>query len=119
MTPEAAAHKSEELAAQLAELPNEYITLPTQITFPDHPEIKIVQISSGTKQNFAVSSEGKLFAWGYGNVGQLGLGGAEEVERPKEVKSKLSTGVDGIQNFKVLSCSTGGQHSLALAVRND
>lgn len=116
MSEKDAAHKAEELAAQLVELPNEYVTLPTKVTFPAGGE-KIVHIASGTKQNFAVSQEGKIFGWGFGNVSQLGLGAREEAETPMELKSKPSAGVNGVEAFRAVHVSTGGQHSLALAIR--
>ncbi|KAK4050213.1 hypothetical protein OIO90_005195 [Microbotryomycetes sp. JL221] len=107
--------KAKENAAQLVPLPNPFIPEPTQIKFPseaDGSDTRIIQIATGTRQNFGVSSKGTLFAWGFGNTCQLGLGpDEEEAETPTQVKSKAMGG------FRVISAHAGGQNSIVLAQR--
>ncbi|SCV74000.1 BQ2448_6430 [Microbotryum intermedium] len=113
--------KAQEEAAQTVPLPNRFIDEPTKIEFDTAAQeeegiegpVQIVQIAVGTRANFAVSKHGLLYAWGYGNVAQLGLGDEEEAERPTRVVSRAMKG------FKVLHAAGGGQHSVCVAVRGD
>lgn len=105
--------KAKEEAAQQIPLPNPFIPLPTLITFPNKKDSKIIQLASGTRQNFAVTSQGNVFTWGFGNTAQLGLGDEEEAETPTKVVSKAMEG------FRVLSAAAGGQHSVVVAVRGE
>lgn len=59
----------------------------------------IIQISAGINTSFAVSDEGKLFAWGMRGV-NLGVQGDDDLIHPTEVES--------LQKNKVISLSTGG-----------
>ncbi|KAK4049827.1 hypothetical protein OIV83_003883 [Microbotryomycetes sp. JL201] len=107
--------KAKENAAQLIPLPNPYVPEPTKLTFPqekDGSQAKIVQIATGVRQNFGVSAKGSVFAWGFGNTSQLGLGpDEEEAETPTLVTSRAMGG------FRVVSAHAGGQHSVVLAQR--
>ncbi|KDE04657.1 hypothetical protein MVLG_04955 [Microbotryum lychnidis-dioicae p1A1 Lamole] len=113
--------KAQEEAAQTVPLPNRFIDEPTKIEFDTDAQeeenidgpVQIVQIAVGTRANFAVSRHGFLYAWGYGNVAQLGLGDEEEADRPTRVVSRAMKG------FKVLHSAGGGQHSVCVAVRGD
>ncbi|SDA01258.1 BZ3500_MvSof-1268-A1-R1_Chr10-1g02543 [Microbotryum saponariae] len=113
--------KAQEEAAQTVPLPNRFIDEPTKIEFDTDAQeeenidgpVQIVQIAVGTRANFAVSKHGFLYAWGYGNVAQLGLGDEEEADRPTRVVSRAMKG------FKVLHAAGGGQHSVCVAVRGD
>lgn len=110
-----AAFKAAEAAAQGIPLPNPYIPLPTLLSFPlstpDQSESLIIQIAAGTRHNFAVSARGEVFSWGVGNTSQLGLGDDEEAEVPTRVKSVAMEG------YRVLQASTGGQHSVVVAIK--
>lgn len=114
-----AALKAAEAAAQGIPLPNPYVPEPTRIAFPlaspndATSEPKIVQISAGTRHNFAVARDGTCYAWGVGNTSQLGLGDEEEAETPTVVRSQKMEG------WRVVKSSTGGQHSVVLAVKRD
>lgn len=110
--------KAKENAAQLIPLPNPFIPLPTKLSFPSDNdngdnEAKIIQIATGTRQNFGISSRGAVFAWGFGNTAQLGLGDEEEAETPTRVVSQAMKG------FRVLSAAAGGQHSVVVAQRGE
>ena len=74
-----------------------------------HP---MVSISAGTRHNLAVSKDGNVYAWGYGNQCQLGLGpDVETAEVPARVRSKA------LNDFKVLDASAGGLHCVLVATR--
>lgn len=107
--------KAQENAAQTVPLPNPYIPAPTRLTFPteegSNEPAKIIQIATGTRHNFGVSSTGAVYAWGFGNTAQLGLGDVEEAATPTRVVSQAMGG------FKVLSAHSGGQHSVVVAQR--
>ena len=50
---------------------------------------KVKQISCGSKHFAAVDVDGKLYTWGGGNFGKLGLGGREDNPNPTLVKGEL------------------------------
>ncbi|KAK4700239.1 regulator of chromosome condensation, partial [Phenoliferia sp. Uapishka_3] len=117
MGDEEAAFKAAEAAAQGVPLPNPHIPIPQRLSFPTvegtetGTETKIIKIASGTRHNFAVASDGAVYAWGMGNVCQLGLGDEEEAEVPTRVRSVKMEG------FRGIAASTGGQHSVIVAVK--
>ncbi len=45
----------------------------------------ITSISAGGDCSFAVTSSGSVFAWGDGNLGQLGLGNFMRIDTPQKV----------------------------------
>lgn len=107
----------------------EYVPEPVRICFPPIPEKyevvpefpaykdskpednPVVDISAGMRHNLAVSKSGHLYAWGYGNLAQLGLGSEEVAEVPSLVRSKL------LRPYRSVTVSAGGQHCVALAVK--
>lgn len=54
-----------------------------------------------------LNASGKVFAFGFGAHGQLGLGATDNVSKPVHVK--------GIAYSRVASISLGWNHSLALS----
>ncbi|WOO78367.1 Protein pim1 [Vanrija pseudolonga] len=102
----------------------EYVPEPVRIAFPpigdyeDPPELEawsdapttnpVASISAGTRHNLAVSRDGKVYAWGLGNQGQLGLGSAETADTPTWVRSKQ------LKPYKAVAASAGGQHCVLL-----
>ncbi|CAD6978932.1 unnamed protein product [Tilletia controversa] len=97
--------------------PDEYVGIPTRVPFPSEEGVagptEIVQISCGSRFSMAVSSTGKLYAWGTGPSCELGLGPEEDmvvvptVVRSVEFKKK---------GWVPVAVSAGGQHCVALAV---
>nr|XP_047123873.1 E3 ubiquitin-protein ligase HERC2 isoform X1 [Hydra vulgaris]XP_047123877.1 E3 ubiquitin-protein ligase HERC2 isoform X2 [Hydra vulgaris] len=71
--------------------------------------IKPVQIIGGEQTFFFLNSDGKVFATGYGNNGQLGLGYSETVTSPRLLESIKHI------NIKKISVHSGGRHCLALS----
>ncbi|XP_066148273.1 regulator of chromosome condensation isoform X1 [Euwallacea fornicatus] len=70
---------------------------------------KIINVACGSSTSFAVSADGRLYGWGMGTNGQLGLGEEEDYFEPTHVKSGKLT------DRKVLRVSSGGQHTVILS----
>lgn len=47
----------------------------------------LVSVSAGQYHSLAISSNGKLWTWGWGVYGQLGHGGIDDCEKPKQLKN--------------------------------
>lgn len=47
----------------------------------------LVSVSAGQYHSLAISSNGKLWTWGWGVYGQLGHGAIDDCEKPKLLKS--------------------------------
>ncbi|EZA50174.1 Regulator of chromosome condensation [Ooceraea biroi] len=76
---------------------------------PAISSIKYIDVGTGSRESFAVTETGELYAWGMGTNGNLGTGDGEDVEEPALVKGKQLDGKT------VVRISGGGQHTLALA----
>ncbi|PIA14479.1 nucleotide exchange factor for Gsp1p, localizes to the nucleus [Coemansia reversa NRRL 1564] len=63
----------------------------------------------GSNHNIALTSDGKAYSWGYGEMLQLGNGEEEDVELPTLLQGQK---IDGKSILKV---AAGGQHSAILA----
>lgn len=103
---------ADDLPPTIGTAPDGIISKPVHIPFPGGDSTKIASLSSSARNVLAVSTQGTVYSWGYGNQSQLGLGDEEAVETPTEVKSKQYKG------FKGVMVSAGGQHSALLAVRD-
>jgi len=87
------------------------IAVPREVwfPFPSRRWEKIIGIEADSRRSMAWTKS-HLFAWGMGNVGELGLGPTvEEVFQP--------TLVD-LAGWKPVQVSCGGQHTLALFTKN-
>ncbi|KAM7529011.1 hypothetical protein LguiB_032421 [Lonicera macranthoides] len=71
----------------------------------------ISQISGGWRHTMALSSEGKLYGWGWNKFGQVGVGDNVDHCSPMEVKFP--------QEQKVVQISCGWRHTLAVTERNN
>jgi alpha-tubulin suppressor-like RCC1 family protein/serine/threonine protein kinase len=69
----------------------------------------VVALAAGLQHTLALSSDGKLYAWGNNMFGQLGDGSTNTSPRPLEVRL---TGA--LAGKKVVSVAAGGRFSLAL-----
>ncbi|XP_028134789.1 regulator of chromosome condensation isoform X1 [Diabrotica virgifera virgifera] len=74
---------------------------------------KVVNVACGSATSFAVTEEGDLYGWGMGTNGQLGTGEEDDCEIPTLIKSKQ------LQDKKVFRVSSGGQHTVILAIQRD
>jgi len=63
-------------------------------------------IAAGENHSLAIGSDGKLYAWGWNNFGQLGIG-STDTDRPTPVVVTLSAGVTPT------AITAGSLHSLA------
>lgn len=71
--------------------------------------MNIIEISAGNSHTLALTSDGKLFSWGYGNDGQLGLGNLNNHAIPmmiNDISVKFS-GVYVCSWYSVARSSTG------------
>ena len=79
---------------------------PTPVTVRLPPGITPISIAAGGSHSLAIGSDGKLYAWGENNVGQLGDGSTTNSSTPVAVQ--LPPGITPI------SIAAGGSHSLAI-----
>ncbi|RWS20768.1 E3 ubiquitin-protein ligase HERC2-like protein, partial [Leptotrombidium deliense] len=75
--------------------------------------LRPVQIVGGEQSLFAVTSEGRVYAMGYGASGRLGIGSSDSVANP--------TLIAGLQHVfvKKVAVNSGGKHCLALTADGD
>jgi regulator of chromosome condensation len=79
----------------------------------DQPIIE--QISCGGSHTLALTNEGDVYSWGFGEEGACGHGKSDkDVFRPKKLESKLVKS-QGTSVYKVQYVSCGGQHSAIIA----
>ena len=78
----------------------EHASKATLLTLPE----PIQMISCGASFTLAVSNAGNVYAWGYGEMGQLS-NGSEDAPVPFQMELK---------SRKVISVAAGGQHSVLL-----
>ncbi|KAK4772652.1 hypothetical protein SAY86_014427 [Trapa natans] len=71
----------------------------------------INQISGGWRHTMALSSDGKLYGWGWNKFGQVGVGDYIDHCSPIQVKFP--------QSQKVVQVSCGWRHTLAVTERNN
>lgn len=69
------------------------------------PRIRVIAVTAGSRHSLALTSEGQVFAWGWGLLGQLGLGDTQTVLNPTMI-SNFSRPIVGI--------SAGGMHSACI-----
>ncbi|MFG2112171.1 Ig-like domain repeat protein [Streptomyces sp. NPDC048718] len=80
---------------------------PVRTLIPD--DVKITQIDAGSGHSLALTSEGRIYAWGYNGDGPIGDG--TTTSRPIPVLTHLPA------HTRATAVSAGGFHSLALAER--
>lgn len=81
--------------------------IPTPIEYFMRKNITIVDIAVGGGHTLALSSDGRLFAWGFGTNGRLGLGDDMDRQEP--------TPVTFFDDKDVLAIACGLDHSLVIA----
>lgn len=75
---------------------------------------KVVQVAAGNGSSLALTSDGRLYSWGYGEYGQLGSGNSDiSKDRPAEI----STG-DGNDPPPVISIACGVYHNMFINKNN-
>lgn len=68
----------------------------------------VSSVACGASVGYAVTQDGRVFAWGMGTNYQLGTGLEEDAWSPVEMTGKQ------LENRTVLSVSSGGQHTVLL-----
>ncbi|XP_064219636.1 regulator of chromosome condensation isoform X2 [Aotus nancymaae] len=68
----------------------------------------VSSVACGASVGYAVTKDGRVFAWGMGTNYQLGTGQDEDAWSPVEMTGKQ------LENRVVLSVSSGGQHTVLL-----
>ncbi|KAJ2344910.1 hypothetical protein GGH91_002706, partial [Coemansia sp. RSA 2671] len=69
----------------------------------------VADFACGSNHNIALTADGRAFAWGYGEMLQLGNAEEEDVAEPLLLEGQK---IDG---KRVLKVAAGGQHSVVLA----
>ena len=63
---------------------NFFIQSPIPIQISKDSDVNIIKISCGEAHSLALSNDGKVYSWGFGSNGQLGLGFCEDSFEPGE-----------------------------------
>lgn len=71
----------------------------------------VVQAVCGGTHTMALTAEGRIYIWGRGSFGRLGLGGERNCPAPV-----LVTLPGGAAKWRVISLCAGGRHSMLLAM---
>lgn len=79
--------------------------------FTDNPDIKIKYIEAGYRTNYAVDTNGVVYAWGRGIEGQMG-NGTVRANNPKPV---IVSSLDGIKIDKVYTTCEAASATYAIA----
>lgn len=91
--------------------PKDFASTPQKVELPEN--VIISQVACSHKFNLAVSTEGDLYSWGSGPMGELGQGYLSEQSTPKKI-TKLPS-----NDLKFKQVAVGQEHSLALSVTGD
>eukprot|EP01114_Cavostelium_apophysatum_P000595 TRINITY_DN10544_c0_g1_i1.p1 TRINITY_DN10544_c0_g1~~TRINITY_DN10544_c0_g1_i1.p1 ORF type:complete len:384 (+),score=35.62 TRINITY_DN10544_c0_g1_i1:98-1153(+) len=82
---------------------------PTAVTFPSRTDhTKCIKFAAGSEHSVAVTSENRLFVWGWAEHGQLGLGKDDTKNRNAPTELEL------FKDLHVLDVSCGGGHTMVL-----
>ncbi|MQY14323.1 hypothetical protein SRB5_44870 [Streptomyces sp. RB5] len=80
-------------------------SLPGDVTLPDG--VRLTDVEAGAFHNLAVTSEGRVLAWGHNSQGQLGDGSTQDRSTPAEAALP--------DDVTVTQVAGGGEFTLALA----
>ncbi|KAF9093423.1 hypothetical protein BGX23_003348 [Mortierella sp. AD031] len=80
----------------------------TPTVIPGLPPVEAISV--GGNHTLALTREGDVYAWGFGEMLACGNGEEEDVETPLKLTGQQ------IEGAKVLKVAAGGQHSVILAV---
>lgn len=82
-------------------------------SIPSLKDLNIIHVSCGESCSFAVTSDGKVYSFGFGSNYQLGSGDDEDILIPKHLVSAQ------VKEKCILKVSSGGQHTLFLVEADD
>ena len=90
-----------------------YETIPKQISFPDQESgdvLRFTQIDASTTTASAITDSGKIYTWGFGEMGATGHPGSlVDITRPLKLENLPDS---AHTEYDVVAASGGGQHSL-------
>lgn len=72
---------------------------------------RVVQAAAGGTHTLALTSSGRMFTWGRGSYGRLGLGHLRDYYHPVECVLP-----GGHERWRVIAITCGGRHSMCLAM---
>eukprot|EP01084_Bolivina_argentea_P124857 221252_1 len=80
---------------------------PIKMTFFQQRKIKIIQIKCGSYHSIVLSNQNRIYAWGYNENGQCGLGikSKDPITTPTEISS--------LNNKNITTILCGGYHNTA------
>lgn len=86
---------------------SEYVSVPTVVSALSGLQVIKVACGSGDPHTLCVTSDGKVYSWGWGDFGKLGRGGFDACKVPKLIEK--------LQNVEIVDVYCGDQFSLALS----
>ena len=92
------------LFGQLGHANNQSISNPQLVS--ELSKVKVVQVACGWQHTIALTNDGQVFSWGYGEDGQLGHGNTDDLFKPKLI-SKL-------KSRRITQIACGHSHSGAI-----
>jgi alpha-tubulin suppressor-like RCC1 family protein len=81
-----------------------YFPVPLSLPF----KVSIASVSAGSRHTLALTMDGDVYSWGWGHLGQLGLGDARSVSQPTKIPTLKS----------IICISAGGVHSACIDSEN-
>lgn len=78
--------------------------LPVSVSVPLEPQQRVVDVAAGVAHSLALRSDGAVFAWGRGHLGQLGTGATADAPTPVRV----------VGLGPAIGVAAGDNHSLAI-----
>jgi regulator of chromosome condensation len=91
------------------------VAAPTLV--PDLSLIKCVQVAAGLSTSYALTSDGKLFSWGFGGNNQLGTGNEDNGYEPSMLEFMSVNKVKLDLEDSILYATAGGQHAAVIINR--
>ncbi|KAK8030177.1 hypothetical protein PG993_011468 [Apiospora rasikravindrae] len=73
------------------------------------PDLEATFVAAGTDNNFSVTSDGKVYSWGFSTNYQTGQGQIDDVEEPTPIDNTA------LRGRKVIWAGAGGQYSVVVA----
>jgi alpha-tubulin suppressor-like RCC1 family protein len=74
------------------------------------PRVKVIAVTAGSRHSLALTDDGNVFSWGWGLLGQLGLGETQSVLNPTLIRTLTRP---------VVAISAGGMHSACIDSSNE
>eukprot|EP01084_Bolivina_argentea_P073109 132689_1 len=94
---------------QLGHLQEGFSNQPVPTLVSSLSAISVSHISCGQNHTMCITSEGKIYSWGWAKYGQLGLGTRTNQRYPSEICDEI------FQNKKIKQISCGDRHSVAIS----